>query len=517
MQKIIKILFLLIFVLFSIIFMLKINPNNYELGQDSAVFLYTANEMIEGGAPYIDSWDHKGPFIYFLNELAILIHPSTLWGLFYLLTFLLASSILFLFWILSKDIPLTAISAGFLIFLLTENKVLYGNRTELFTSFFLMISIALFLIGKKKKKPLPFGFIGVLFAIVFLMRPNNTIYWVVLLISLLIECFQNKKITKNIIFFTFGAIVPIAVSLIYLVQKKALSDFFEQFFHYNFFYSSGTHNPFLMGISLCNNLTNSFGIPLLIIIFSGFILSAFLLEEIKVDTIDNSEIFSCYKILAISFPIELLFSSLSGRENPYYLGILPVYFMMIIIFVINYLIGKWRKHLHIGIFSSSVMLFCFILLFGATTQNQLNIIKDNWSKIYNLSFFKQTYISPETKFIIENSDQNDTILVWGAAAQYYVTSGRKSPTRYTYMFPLTQCDFVTKEMWQEFVSGVKERKPKLILETSNYGLPTGEKPYYIGCEHVEDSIEEFLTYISENYELKSLESPHIKTVYSLIE
>ena len=42
-------------------------------GRDQSVFIYVAEGLLDGDIPYRDRWDHKGPLIYLLNVVGLLI------------------------------------------------------------------------------------------------------------------------------------------------------------------------------------------------------------------------------------------------------------------------------------------------------------------------------------------------------------------------------------------------------------------------------------------------------------
>src|SRR3989304_9694630 len=44
--------------------------------RDSGVFLYTGSRLLQGETPYLDVWDHKGPLIYFVNAVGVLLDPG---------------------------------------------------------------------------------------------------------------------------------------------------------------------------------------------------------------------------------------------------------------------------------------------------------------------------------------------------------------------------------------------------------------------------------------------------------
>ena len=57
--------------------------------RDSGVFLYTARQILSGDVPYRDIWDHKGPVLYFINVIGLLIEPDSPWGVWLVETTLL--------------------------------------------------------------------------------------------------------------------------------------------------------------------------------------------------------------------------------------------------------------------------------------------------------------------------------------------------------------------------------------------------------------------------------------------
>ena len=48
-------------------------------GLDSSTYIYVAQGILKGELPYVDRWDNKGPLLYSLNAIGILIHDT--WGL----------------------------------------------------------------------------------------------------------------------------------------------------------------------------------------------------------------------------------------------------------------------------------------------------------------------------------------------------------------------------------------------------------------------------------------------------
>jgi hypothetical protein len=110
---------------------LPISPAFAFPDRDSGVFLYTGRQVLDGKIPYRDVWDHKGPFIFYLNALGLMLTNGSAWGVWTLELVWVLVSVLSLFLLLREataDIPAVI---GSLIFLLGLLQALDGgNFTE---------------------------------------------------------------------------------------------------------------------------------------------------------------------------------------------------------------------------------------------------------------------------------------------------------------------------------------------------------------------------------------------------
>ena len=65
-------------VIFSVVTILFLPSNNpFNIGNtytDSSVFTYVGRVMQQGGMPYLDTFDHKGPLLYLIEVLGLTIH-----------------------------------------------------------------------------------------------------------------------------------------------------------------------------------------------------------------------------------------------------------------------------------------------------------------------------------------------------------------------------------------------------------------------------------------------------------
>lgn len=75
------------FVLVGLALVLSLqSPNNiFTNGSttvDSGVFIYMGRVILNGGMPYRDAFDHKGPLLYLINALGIWLSPA--WGVWFM-------------------------------------------------------------------------------------------------------------------------------------------------------------------------------------------------------------------------------------------------------------------------------------------------------------------------------------------------------------------------------------------------------------------------------------------------
>ena len=178
------------FAIFAVLFLLAIcvcvisysSPFvKYSGGVDTNVFKYIAKVIAEGGMPYKDSFDHKGPLLYLIDLISILI-AENLYGVWIFeiiaigLTFciLYEISCLFVSWIPSLVTTIVATA---------ELWVIYGsgNYSELFAIPCIAMGTYTFLEYYKKRKTSKLKLIlcGFSCGVVLMLRANMVALWIV--------------------------------------------------------------------------------------------------------------------------------------------------------------------------------------------------------------------------------------------------------------------------------------------------------------------------------------------------
>ena len=107
------------------------NPFFDKPARDGGFFLYAGQQIVDGKLPYRDVWDSKGPGIFYINALGLLLGSGSRWGA-WLVEFL---CIFGMFWLLyntlSKRWGIGAALFGATLAGFGLRAVLgYGNYTE---------------------------------------------------------------------------------------------------------------------------------------------------------------------------------------------------------------------------------------------------------------------------------------------------------------------------------------------------------------------------------------------------
>ena len=308
-----KILTLIVLVLFVALILVHINPLDYLPNRDSGSFLYAGDQILQGKLPYLDFWDSKGPGIFYINALGLWLGKNTRWGIWFLeFLFLTTSSFLIHDGISHKWGRGAALFANILWLSAFMQVFQGGNLTEEYPLLFNFWVLAYFFkVDGVPSKRLSF-LIGFTLALSFLFRANNIGIQISLLFALFfMDIYQRQafQFIKVIIVSFLGFFLPLGLVSMYFLYKELLGRMFDAAILYNFYYSSKNFG----NLSLKNGLLN-IGWPAYIALFGYMaLLVQFLSKKEKVRSVTPINFFFLF-----SFPLEIFFSSISGRAYPHY-------------------------------------------------------------------------------------------------------------------------------------------------------------------------------------------------------
>ena len=209
---------------------------------DSAVFKYIGKTIANGGIPYLDTFDHKGPVLYLINYIGLIINQD--FGIWILELISMFVALLFsykairLFY--SRKVAFATLILSYCLIVLFFNR---GNLTEEYSLPFLAISIYYFVkyLKEDKIKSSRILICGICFALIALMRPNNAFPLMGFILFILIKSLKEKDykgLSNKILYFLIGLLIPIIPTIIYFVCNNAINEFIDAYILFNVSYSS---------------------------------------------------------------------------------------------------------------------------------------------------------------------------------------------------------------------------------------------------------------------------------------
>lgn len=223
---------------------------------DSGIFKEMGICLLQGGTPYVDLFDHKGPVLWFIQAFGIWI--SSKWGLMFLQSIFLCSTLIVWYYstlfLTEKQPSSIIISILGLFFLLAFYE--RGNLCEEWSLPFISLPIYLYIKRwkkvKNKKTPIynhaDTFILGLCVGILAMIRLNNTAPLIGFALWHFTRCIQQKEYKRmwtDIALIIGGmAIIFVLCSLFYLI-KSGWSGVYEMIygtFIFNFIYINDTGN-----------------------------------------------------------------------------------------------------------------------------------------------------------------------------------------------------------------------------------------------------------------------------------
>ncbi|MCX8093174.1 MAG: glycosyltransferase family 39 protein [Candidatus Goldbacteria bacterium] len=447
--------------IYLILFVFTMRLHTFKLlpGTDTGVFLYIGELVSENKIPYKDSWDHKPPLIYFLNGLLFKFFPkeSITIAIFECL-WIIVSIIIFYFFAKnlwdSKVAYITTIL--FALYFSNMSFAEFFGMTETYQVLFAILTIFFLYYGIKTNSILFILFSGFFASFSFLFRQTGVaVIFPVLLYIFISDLLIKRKIYMSFIFF-LGFIMPVFAVFVYFFINNSLSEFISQVFVYNFFYIN------LLKGSFFSKFTDSFLFkrPILLYLTCGGIL-VFLIKGFT----DNSYIKK--NILFFVFLVWLLsdyyFISLSKRYyNHYMVQMIPA-MALLSGFFFDYILKNTR------IYISIILIIVMFILSGSTSNMEyairFSMKNKNNKNLIKLKYGSYTgYYHEIVDWILKNSEPNDYIYFIGTETKLNFVTKRKSPTKYTYIYPLINYKYAKKQDFEIFYNNLNSNKPKYIID-----------------------------------------------------
>lgn len=369
---------------------------------DSQNFWLIGRSMAAGQIAYVDIFDHKGPYIFFINALGALISSNSTIGLFILEIIANSVSIVMAFKlsnIILNDDKKSILSAMAYIGI-SFNYFTYvtGNLTETWTMCFQLITlycIVKYYYSENIEHPPVYMFVhGLTACIVGFMRPNNAGMWFPFAIILAYRLFKNKRYInffKNLLALVLGVIVGVVPLTIYGVKYNCFEEIWFGTFEANYIYSVNNKNT----NNILNFLKTFVTKPAFIIIVLCIISLIIVAKNLKERDLKITYI--------LMFLTTLVFMNLSLRCDGQYYHLNMVFVLPLVISFFNNFGDKIKVYLWI----------CAIVF--ATLVVNLQLIKQI-TKYGNYHYYHESAL--EMKEIMDENP-GDKVMVTGCNSVFY--------------------------------------------------------------------------------------------------
>ncbi len=434
------------------------NPMFDRPSRDGGFFLYAGQQILDGKIPYQDFWDSKGPAIFYVNALGLLLGNGSRWGVWVVEFIFIFAMFLILYRTLIKYWMLDSALLGIFIAGLALKSVLgYGNFTEEYSLLFNAIAILLFVLAENQQKKIWMYFaIGALFGLSFSFRANNIGGMIAMLMAIPVYFLFSKnwqETVKNIFYILAGFLVSLLIWVVYFSFLNTVDEMIYASITFNFSYSSAKDKE---GAYLFNGLIKSGVIWYARIALLGWLV--FTVQTLYT-FVRQRQITVLGLYLLLWFPVEILLSNLSGRNfNHYYISwTLAIAFYCTILFsafaqLFFNAFSQRFKFQKIQLFVPITLTLMLILALPTTNLRLMKDIPEN-----------AEYTDALSTYIETNTQPDDLVLTWYSDATINFMAKRTSPVKYIY-YPLFLKDSLTQEIENSYIEDVTTKRPELIID-----------------------------------------------------
>ena len=324
-------------IVLGFLFVLAIDSFTATFGVDQSVFVYVAKGILQGEVPYLDRWDHKGPLIYLINLIGLIIDEN--WGIWAIQGLFLLGSAWLSFASLKKVFGILPTLFALAAFLTLFRKFTPpGNFTEQYGLLFQFLTLYLFIRSEEQGRPdhtqirfpLLHICIGALGAASFLLRPNLVALWIALGIFWVIM--RGISLHKLIWAVAGGGTVLVLVAA-FFKSLGALGALWDAVFVYNLAYSNAT---LAAKVEVIRDLAAQM-FPISLLVIAGWCTGiVFLIQRLR----QKKRLKGLIVISLILLPLEVVSLSLSEFAYPhYYFAALPV-IMLLLAFIISFVLEQ---------------------------------------------------------------------------------------------------------------------------------------------------------------------------------
>ena len=433
-------------------------------GRDASVFAYVGQGILTGEVPYLDRWDHKGPVTYLIYALGLLV-PGW-WGMWLInMAFLLGSAWL-VFSTVRREFGTTAVLFSVATFLIYV-RLLGGGLTEHYALLFQLLALFLFIRidGRTAELNVRGGThiwkyiaIGALGALSFLLRANLIGVWLAIGIYWIVRWRDSRS---RIAWSAVGGLSTLVAVSLAFAALGAWDKYWDATIWYNLVHSDASLTDRVRAAMMLVWYLS----PMIPLLGIGWCVGLWYHLTGKTHGEPFERIWPFVLILG---PVEVVLSMLSGwGYGHYYLALLPVgaLYMGFLVWLVS------KERLAAPAFLTLILLYATVNYHMDIYNKVADIVRTVRDASQEHPLTRNERDRMVSEVVERHSDAQDTILVWGAETQIHLLTGRDSPTRFFYQYPLVRSSYVEQSQLDEFISDVTNGRPAVIIDARNSRLP----------------------------------------------
>lgn len=502
----------------NIIVHLGFSPAFNAMSTDSGVFAYCGARMLAGDVLYRDCWDNKPPLVYLMNAFVVAVAGQNPWAVWWFQLFWTTASSAVIFAVVWR-VWHAWVPAAFSTFLFigTALSAFYytgGNLTENYLLLPLALTAGTLYASLTSRRAIWMAVLGLLSAFAVLLKPSYLGMGAAAAVTVAIfDLVQRnwKRALKNLACYMLGMALPLAFTALVFWRLGALDDlWFAVFLHNNSYIQSGfslsTLKTTLRMLFVDQPLAGLYWIALTALVV--FALARILAKRRQSEP--GGEDVRAWWLggLLLALPVQMVSIALSGKNfGHYFLEIIPT---LVLLASAGPAVLLSRPRLTLLPRAARTGLGLALLALVAVWGKGLDT-----GSLINLERLSSTLQSPDLweyrlndleRYIQDNSQPDQSVLIWATHADFNYVTGRRSPTRYIFPLHLFTETMKGPSGFPELLDELKADPPQLIVQqvVSSANLPSFTAPadeLCAGCNAAARSgLLDLQNYIYANYE-----------------
>ena len=488
------------------------NPYYTEPGRDSGFFMFAGREMLKGKQLYTQIWDSKGPLIFFINAFGLWLGAGSRWGLWFLELILLTLGFGFAYSVINRHWGHLAGLFGIITGACALATIFgAGNTVEEYSLLFSLLSLYAYDQSfTRSDHRLTDLLIGACAMASFHLRANNIGVELVSIILIIIVIWREKgfkAIWTRIGWIFLGSLIVNIPVFLYFYLQGTLEEMLAASLVYNFSYSAvyGSssflsriiNDSLLPGLAYFKGWAYVFGL--------GYAASIY--YAVRKHSPKPFDPF--IKLNLVLLPVEVILSAVSGREfGHYFINWIPAIMLsaaILFIFAEEFILSQELVQALKTHAKTYATLFALILMLALQWDTIVLPQAKALYKFVRSPAQSMDYVSRTARYIQENTNPDDRVLVLGGQCGINLMSNRSSIDGALF-YPLINNSPLGLKLQSEYFQNLKDQKPVYIVD--GFALYPWHLPAIDPDNRAKQNItsplsqntEEVLSYIWEHYQ-----------------